>query len=381
MPELLLNNIPLIKGYNIERVVSSTSRAKSLDFHPLVNYVGEIKSLEVFCTWTFKSNLKDLSTYKSILQAVFNRLIRNPFPPDDNPDWKQLRSFSPIIDPSLKIPKDIEKDSMVVATKVGRINGLRLIYILSRMRKNHFRMILTNCAYHEVGNQRIKYGLKESYYSNKSINNNKMNLELNLVKNTGGSSTGIYSNVFTQLARSRVVITDENLATNEILKFMQDNLITLDAALSDKLLITKLQTLSSITISELLGIKLYLAMHGLDILFWEVSDIEINQSEIPEGFYEFNIIDKADTTRFISMCTKLNSDEVSGKRSEVYSKIMDAYGFFDGELFEGSSNPVNLQLTQLKTNEQVLGEPPTSITSWLNSVFEYLEKYLIVITN
>lgn len=205
-----------------------------------------------------------------------------------------------------------------------------------------------------------------------------MNLEINLVR-----SQSIYSKAFTILSRKRAFVSNDSEAMAQIESFFAENLDTFDAALTNKALVSQLSNLNGLTIDEFYSLKFMLAASGLDVLVWNVAELEVNSSEIPEGFMEYNSVDylnSADSS-FISFCTKIVLSASGGDMYELYSKIFNMYGLFKGDLFVGYKNPVENQLEILKQTEEAMGVSPVAITNYLNSILEYLKKDTIALMN
>lgn len=203
-----------------------------------------------------------------------------------------------------------------------------------------------------------------------------MNLELNLVK-----TQSIYSKVGSLLDRRRVLVGNDSEAMAAISSFIADNTETFDAALSNKALVSQLQDLKNLTIDELYSLKYVFASSGIDLIIMAVSDIEVNENMIPEGIIEYNVIDNLNNvSNFIKFATKIPVSSEGGVLTEMYSKVVEIHGLFEGDLFQGFQNPLEAQIGILRQTEQALGVTPSSITTYLNSVLEYLGKDIYVIT-
>lgn len=204
-----------------------------------------------------------------------------------------------------------------------------------------------------------------------------MLLELNLVKNQG-----VYSQVFTSLARKRVLVENDTDALSEVCKFIRENLDTFDAALTNKALISQLETIEMMTIDDFSCFRFMIANAGLDILIFGVSDVETNEEGVPEGYTEYNVIDNNQClSSFIKFCTKVVADNDTPSFGKLYSTVVGMYGFFQGELFTGFRNPLTTQLQVITESEEKLGVAPSASTQYLNSVLQYLGKDIIVITD
>lgn len=202
-----------------------------------------------------------------------------------------------------------------------------------------------------------------------------MILEINLV-----FSKSIYSNAFTLIARERTEITDDEQALIKIADFIKDHIDSFDAAIPDKDIINRLQTVEFTTISEFFSLKFLIANFGLDILVNLVSELEVNPDTISENTIEYNIIDMFDANpSFIKYASKVVTTSESGDMYTVYSKVVDGFGFFNSPLTEGFNNPLNTALSTLKKSEELIGVSPVSITTQINSILEYLGKRIIAL--
>jgi hypothetical protein len=204
-----------------------------------------------------------------------------------------------------------------------------------------------------------------------------MNLELNLVKNAG-----IYDKVFTLLSRTRVKVSNDSEVMSSILAFIGENINVFDSVFSDKGFVDRLESLDTLTNEHLFGLKFIMAQSGIDLIFYTVSDDEDNPVDIPEGLLEYISINSIHSTSLITkFATKFVMSESSLKVSEVYKTMNEIYDNFGGELLSDLMNPIQSQIQFLERDENYIGVTPTSITNYLNSVFNYLGKDLIVITN
>lgn len=204
-----------------------------------------------------------------------------------------------------------------------------------------------------------------------------MYIELNLVRNQN-----IFSPVFNLITRKRVVVEDNTGVMEEICKFLNENVVTFDAALADKELVSKLQRISEMGISDFYSLKFILANSGLDILVHKVAEMAPNEEVVPDGMLEYNVIDDFDPTgSFIKSASKIVVSDESSDLYEVYKRIIEGYDFFTSDLCSGYQNPLTTNLDLIKQTEQAIGVAPSSITTYINSVLEYLGKSLIVIQN
>lgn len=204
-----------------------------------------------------------------------------------------------------------------------------------------------------------------------------MIVEINLV-----NSNAVFGNVYSLIARDRKECEGNSEIMGYIISFIKENITIFDAALSDKDLVTKMNNLEAMTISEFYSLKFILAQSGIDILVHQVAEMEVNATEIPQGKIEYSVIDNLDYEPvFIRTASKIVVDDDNSNLSTVYGRVIEAYDYFNSELTNGYSNPLMTNLEVVKKMEQALGVSPTSITSYINSVFQYLGKDFMVITN
>lgn len=204
-----------------------------------------------------------------------------------------------------------------------------------------------------------------------------MKLELNLVMNQG-----IYSPVFKILDRKRVENYESTYVMKLIADFIKGNDAILNNWLSDKDLVNRLSNVTEdMTVTEFMSIKYLLADAGLDILVYTVADMEVNENDIPEGEFEFNVVDDYSISEsFIRNSTKISLKDEN--YYELYARIQDMYSFFElGSLAGYSVNPLRKSLDALRITSESMGVTPISLTNEINSILEYLGKKLILITN
>lgn len=205
----------------------------------------------------------------------------------------------------------------------------------------------------------------------------KIILEINLVR-----STAMFSRSYEFLNRERVIIKTEDEGYTAICNFIRTNESYFDVFLTDKLAVSQLKKLSSITISEFASLRYMLAIYGLDILVGIVAEVEDNPIEIPEGVLEYNVIDMNDhILPSFPFITKIVIPSTATQLSEIYRTIEDTFGFFKGDLFTDFKNPLKSMINVLEQNEELLGKTIVSISDFLTTAFEFLGKKLIVITN
>jgi hypothetical protein len=202
-------------------------------------------------------------------------------------------------------------------------------------------------------------------------------IEFNLVK-----TQGMFSPVYTLLMRKRINIDTKDNAQilQSALDFLKENHDTLVAALSDQDFVEKIMAADSTTMDEFMSIKYILTQSGLDVLVNEVAELEINPEDIEEGTNEYSLIDNLTNGTF-KLATKVVLPDESSNLSMVYEKLTGLYNFFNTPVTSNYRNPLTVQLGQLKRIEETVGVASTQITSYINSVLEYLGKSIILITN
>lgn len=202
-----------------------------------------------------------------------------------------------------------------------------------------------------------------------------MLLEINLV-----FSQSIYSNTFTLIARDRVEVADDGQVLEQVAEFIKNHIESFDAAIPDKDLMNRLQTLDLTTVSDFYSLKFILASFGLDILCNYVAEMEVNASEISDNTTEYNIIDELDDApSFVRSASKVVVTNESGDMHTVYSKVIEGFGFFNSELTAGFNNPLTRSLGVLTRSEELIGVSPVPVTTEINSILEYLGKKIIAI--
>lgn len=202
-----------------------------------------------------------------------------------------------------------------------------------------------------------------------------MKIELNLVR-----SQEIYGNIFSLVVRDRVEVENSEGVSRAIAKFISSNLEILDAALTDKGLVTRLGSLEFITTPDFMCLKYLLASSGLDILVWGVSDVEVNQTEIPFNTFEYNLVDDMfKVVDWVSLTNKVTYSIDSVNITELYTTLTNGLGLFENDLFVDFGNPIKSDLEQMKRYEGVSGTVPNSIIGHFSNVLRYLGKNLVVL--
>lgn len=204
-----------------------------------------------------------------------------------------------------------------------------------------------------------------------------MNFEINLVK-----TDSIYSAYGRILARHRATIDNDTEAIAELTKFLAENISDIDAAISDKNLVAKIEHIQGMTVDEFECLRYTLAENGIDIRYWAVSDVEGNGTSIAEGSLEYNIVDNANhITSFVPFCTKLVVDVNQGSVSAIYRKIVEMYGLFGSKLFAGRVNTLINNINVMQSQEAVTGFVPTELAQHANAILEFMGKTIFVIAN
>jgi hypothetical protein len=205
-----------------------------------------------------------------------------------------------------------------------------------------------------------------------------MNLEISLVK-----VKSIDAKMSRLASRTRVKVDNDTEALDQIAKFIADNISALSTVVSNKVFLNKLTNLTALTITELDCIRYYLSTSsGLDIWYYYVSDTESNGSDLPDGIFEYHIVDRNNMNGlFIPFVTKINQAHSENRLSNLYDQIIDMYGLFKSTLFDGVANPLMNIVTSIKSDENIVGTTSTTNTTYCNSIFEFLKKEIRVITN
>lgn len=203
-----------------------------------------------------------------------------------------------------------------------------------------------------------------------------MTIELNLV-----FSQGIYASVFSLLARQRTKIESTEDTMAAVLKFLNDNSEVLRDTLSDEDLINRIISTEFLTISEFMSLKYLLASSGVDVLVYEVADLEVDPESIPEDQTEYMIINDLDITNGVKLASKFVVPSKEIDLYSVYAKAIEVGNFFTTELTKGYKNPLLNALSTLKQSEQLLGNSPVGITTAIESMLKYLGISIVAITN
>jgi len=203
-----------------------------------------------------------------------------------------------------------------------------------------------------------------------------MYLELNLVK-----TDSIYSVYGKSLARNRVIVNNDTEVITEVIKFIGDNFSIFDSALTDKNLVAKLSNLKFMSIDEFQSLRYILTYNKLDIRYWAISESESDE-DIPNNNFEYNIVDYSNmVSGFVPFCTKLLVDRNRDSIAEIYNKIMEMYGLFQGDLFDDGINPIKRDIEVMRVQESTVGFVPADIANHTNLVLEFVKKYIYIIGN
>lgn len=204
-----------------------------------------------------------------------------------------------------------------------------------------------------------------------------MKLEVNLVKTP---INGVGGNYVKFLARSRYDVATEAEALSAIEKFIGENNSTFAAALTDQRMVAQLQSLKGLTISNLQCLRYLLAIKGIDIWYFYVKDSEVNPTDIGANVMEFNVIDRDQSVGFVPFCVKFVQLASDYSISKLYTEINDSFGLFEGSIFSGVVNPLKSIITSIKSPEDAGIGVPKTLTSAANSLLEFINKELKVIT-
>lgn len=200
-------------------------------------------------------------------------------------------------------------------------------------------------------------------------------LEINLVK-----CQGPFSPVYTLISRERIVANDAGDIIDAAMNFLKANSDTLAAGLADTDLVARIMNAKDVTIDSFMSLKFILAQAGMDVLVHQVAELEVGKDGIADGTNEYNVIDNL-TDGIAKIATKVVVPSNSSNLGEVYDKICNLYNFFNTELLKSYKNPLEGQLSQLKRIESAVGVSSNQITTYLNSILEYLGKSIILISN
>lgn len=203
-----------------------------------------------------------------------------------------------------------------------------------------------------------------------------MNLEINLVK-----VHSIDAKLGKLLARKRYLVADDTQVMDSMMKFIAEVSTTISTVVTDARLTASLQTLTKLTVTDLDCLRYILSMHGMDIWYWYVADTEGNPMSIPEGLFEYQVIDHNNTRIFIPNCAKIVQASTDNKLTEVYSKIIESHALFNSPIFAGINNPLVNMVQTMEADEQAVGVVPVSKTTYVNSIFDFLHKEIRVLSN
>lgn len=207
-----------------------------------------------------------------------------------------------------------------------------------------------------------------------------MNLEVTLVKVKAIQDTSIAD----FLSRARFVdVEDDSKAMAYLTKFLKDNLDTISIAVSDKVLVNKLRNKDTFTLTEFLCTKFILAMSGIDIWYYQVSDNEENGFDLPNGMVEYILQDTTSFSKsFVPFATKMTRSIDDARSWTIYDTIKGDYDFFEGDLFNGIDNPMSRMIQLAKDSEEMGNRSPElGVTEYLYQMVKFLGKDIKILTN
>ena len=178
-----------------------------------------------------------------------------------------------------------------------------------------------------------------------------MNIEISLVKTSQGSSTSKL------ISRSRAVVSNDGEAMQAIHAFIQDRLDTLSAIITDRVFFNKLKMKEDFTVTELNGLRLVLlGRFGIDLLYYQVSDGEKDEVEIPDGMDEIQVWDTTGLSKsFVPFVFKYVEDSDNISIGRIYKNISQDCNMFKGDLFDGMLNPIESLADDLMKNIEAIG--------------------------
>lgn len=204
-----------------------------------------------------------------------------------------------------------------------------------------------------------------------------MNLELNLVK-----VESIHEQSAQILSRHRALVGNDTEAMAQIIEFLGRNIDIINAQITDKALVSKIEHLKNLTIDEFECLRWILAERGLDVQVWSISDVETGADGIPEGSIEYNVIDLTNySSSFVPFCTKITFTQDEFKFSTLFEKISGMFGLFEGSLFEGRVNPILHDTRVMKSSEEVIGRVSPMLTEHVGSILSFLQKKIYTLYN
>lgn len=207
-----------------------------------------------------------------------------------------------------------------------------------------------------------------------------MNLEVTLVKVKAIQDTSIAD----FLSRARFVdVEDDSKAMSYLTKFLKDNLDTISIAVSDKVFVNKLRNKDTFTLTEFLCTKFLLALAGIDIWYYQVSDNEENGFDLPNGMVEYILQDTTSFSKsFVPFATKMTRSIDDARSWTIYDTIKGDYDFFEGDLFNGIDNPMSRMIQLAKDSEEIVHKSAElGTTEYLYQMVKYLGKDIKVLTN
>lgn len=207
-----------------------------------------------------------------------------------------------------------------------------------------------------------------------------MNLEVTLVKVKAIQDTSIAD----FLSRARFVdVEDDSKAMAYLTKFLKDNLDTISIAVSDKVFVNKLRNKDTFTLTEFLCTKYLLAVAGIDIWYYQVSDNEENGFDLPNGMVEYILQDTTSFSKsFVPFATKMTRSIDDARSWTIYDTIKGDYDFFESDLFNGIDNPMSRMIQLAKDSEEMGNRSPElGVTEYLYQMVKFLGKDIKILTN
>jgi hypothetical protein len=183
------------------------------------------------------------------------------------------------------------------------------------------------------------------------------------------------------LSRARYDVENDTEALNAVGKFINENISTFQAALTDQRFLTQLQNLNNLTINTFNCIRYMLSTKGIDLWVFYVAETAVNPEDLEAGMVEYNVLDRNTTIgSFLPMGTKFIQTRTDLSPSKLYNEICESYGLFEGSVFAGQNNPIKVMVDAMKTDEELVGQVGTQKTTYVNSILEFLNKDVRVIT-
>lgn len=196
-----------------------------------------------------------------------------------------------------------------------------------------------------------------------------MQLELTL-----GKTDSYISTWFTFLKRERFKINDESDFMKSVLMFLANNSETIMAAVGDKEFYGKMLNLQSLSVADFRSLRMFLAMHGLELSYWSVADDETNPRTLASGTIEYNVIDEMAAYNGVSRyAQKITMSRDNIDLGYLYKKILSSFELFDTELLDSMKvNPIEECVKSLETSQTLVGKVNPAVTQEAANIFNYL---------